>query len=197
MGLPDPNDVAAYDDLYARISVGTNRPLTGPIVISDYDPRWPELYEQQAARVRGALGDRVMRLEHLGSTSVPELAAKPVIDVVLEVADSADEPAYVSDLEAAGYGLKLREPDWHEHRLFKTPDEGVNLHVWSAGCTETERMVRFRDWLRSSAADRELYARTKRELAAREWKYRQQYADAKDAVVAEIMARAEAPTGAS
>jgi GrpB-like predicted nucleotidyltransferase (UPF0157 family) len=140
--------------------------------------------------VRAALGKRAVRIEHVGSTSVPGLVAKPIIDIVLEVRDSADEAAYVGDLEASGYVLRIREPDWFEHRLFKTAGQDVNLHVFSAGCSGTERMVGFRDWLRANAADRELYVRAKRELAALDWRYMQQYADAKTDVVEQIMARA-------
>jgi GrpB-like predicted nucleotidyltransferase (UPF0157 family) len=110
---------------------------------------------------------------------------------VLEVPDSAAESAFLPDLEAEGYILRVREPDWFEHRLFRTPDRDVHLHVFSAECPETERMVRFRDHLRTDAADRDLYARAKRELAARDWKYMQQYADAKSEVVGEIMSRAD------
>ena len=189
MGLPDPNDVAAYDELEKRV-IGGPRPLTGPIELYDYDPLWPEEYSEHAARIGAALGERAVRVEHAGSTSVPGLIAKPIVDIVLEVPDSADEPAYAGDLEAAGYALKIREPDWFEHRFFNTPDRSVHVHVFSRGCSETERMVRFRDWLRANPADRELYARAKRELAARDWKYMQQYADAKTDVVGEIMARA-------
>lgn len=132
-----------------------------------------------------------MRIEHVGSTSVPGLPAKPIIDIALEVPDSTDEPGYVPDMEAAGYVLRIREPEWFEHRVFKGPDTNVNLHVFSAACEEVDRMVLFRDHLRSTEADRELYARGKRELAARDWKYVQQYADAKTDVVREILARAE------
>ncbi len=189
MGLPDPDDVAAYDESEQR-RIGGPAPLTAPIELRDYDPRWPNLYDQQAARVRDALGERAVRVEHVGSTSVPGLAAKPIIDIVIEVPDSADEPAYVQDLEHAGYILRIREPDWFEHRFFRTDDGRVQLHVFSAACPETDRMVRFRDWLRANDADRALYERTKRELAARDWKYMQQYADAKTGVVAEIMTRA-------
>jgi GrpB-like predicted nucleotidyltransferase (UPF0157 family) len=110
------------------------------------------------------------------------------------VPDSADEPAYVPDLEAGGYALRIREPEWFEHRVFKGPDTNVNLHVFSAGCEEVDRMVLFRDHLRSNEADRKLYANGKRELAARDWKYVQQYADAKTDVVREIMDRAR-PAG--
>ena len=162
----------------------------GPIELRDYDPAWPDAYAREATRITGALGDRVVTLEHVGSTSVPGLAAKPIIDVVLEVADSADEPAYVPDLEAAGYVLRIREPSWFEHRLLRDASARVNLHVFSAGCAETARMVRFRDHLRASPADRDLYATVKRKLAVRGWKSVQQYADAKTDVVAEIMARA-------
>jgi GrpB-like predicted nucleotidyltransferase (UPF0157 family) len=192
VGLPDPNDVAAYDELEKRV-IGGPRPLSKPIELHDYDPTWPDLYAEHATRLHDALGDRLVRIEHVGSTSVPGLAAKPVIDIALEVADTTDEPAYVDDLEAAGYILRFREPEWFEHRLFKPADGGVNLHVFPAGCSETDRMVRFRDWLRNNDADRELYLQTKRDLAARDWKYMQQYADAKTGVVEEIMTRATAP----
>lgn len=93
--------------------------LTGRIRVVDYDPEWPRLYRREAERIRAVLGERVVRLEHIGSTSVPGLAAKPIIDVLLVVPDSADEPAYVPDLEAAGYVLVIREPDWYQHRCFK------------------------------------------------------------------------------
>ena len=187
-----PDDVAAYDAALAKVVLGGPQPLTAPIEIQNYDPAWPQLYAREEARVCKVLGDRVMRLAHAGSTSVPGLPAKPIIDMVLEVPDSADEPAYAPALEAVGYVLRIREPDWFEHRVFKGPDTNVNLHTFSAGCPETDRMLLFRDWLRANAADRDYYAATKRELARRDWKYVQQYADAKSGVVAEIMARATA-----
>jgi len=190
MGQSDPDDVAAYQQLLAEVTLGDPARLSGPITLCAYDPAWPGAYRRHAARIRAALGTRVARLEHVGSTSVPGLAAKPIIDVVLEVPDAADERSYLADLEAAGYTLTIREPDWFQHRLLSEPPAGVNLHVFSAGCAETIRMVRFRDWLRSDAADRDLYARTKRELASRRWTYMQQYADAKSEVVLAIMARA-------
>jgi len=188
----DPLDVEAYAAELAKVVIGELKPISQPIEIRDYDPDWPLLYEREETRIRAALGDRVVRLEHAGSTSVPGLPAKPLIDIVLEVPDSTDEVSYVPDLEAAGYVLRIREPDWFEHRLFKGPDTNVSVHTFSAGCDEVDRMLLFRDWLRENAADRELYAATKRELAARDWKYMQQYADAKTAVVLEIMARAQA-----
>jgi GrpB-like predicted nucleotidyltransferase (UPF0157 family) len=164
--------------------------MDGPIHLADYDPAWPGLFDVEAERIRAALGDRVLLLEHVGSTSVPGLAAKPIIDILLAVADPADEAAYVPPMEAAGYVLWIREPGWFAHRSFKGPDTDINLHVLPAGCPEIDRMLAFRDHLRSDAADRSLYERTKRELAARRWKYVQNYADAKNGVVDDILARA-------
>ena len=173
-------------------TIGEPKRLDGPVALAEYDPRWPELYALEEQRIRHALGDRVRLVEHAGSTSVPGLAAKPVLDIVLAVPDSADEPAYVPALEAGGYVLRIREPGWFEHRLFKGPDGNVNLHVFSEGCSEIERMLAFRDRLRSEPGERDLYLRAKRELAARRWEYVQHYADAKSAVVEEILARATA-----
>ena len=141
------------------------------------------------------LGDRALRLEHVGSTAVPGLAAKPVIDIVLEVAASANESAYAGELQGAGYRLRIREPEWNEHRMFTTPENDVNLHVFSTGCPEIDRMLVFRDWLRANDKDRELYARTKLALAQKQWKYTQNYADAKTDVVQEIMMRAKDARG--
>lgn len=164
--------------------------LDQPIELCEYDPAWPEQYEREAAKIRGALAERVRVLEHAGSTSVPGLAAKPIIDIVLAVADSADEGAYVPPLEQAGYVLAIREPDWHEHRCLKGTEPAVNLHVFTDGSSEIERMLAFRDRIRTNEADRLLYERTKRELAGRTWTYTQDYADAKTEVVEAILERA-------
>ena len=164
----------------------------GPIVLVDYDDAWPVRFEREARHIRTALGTRALMLEHVGSTSVPGLVAKPIIDIVLAVPDSSNEDDYVPALEAEGYRLRIREPDWYEHRMLRKTDPSVNLHVFSADCTEIDRMPRFRDHLRTNEADRQLYERTKLELAAREWAYVQDYADAKGDVVEEIIARAVA-----
>lgn len=171
-------------------TIGPLQPLAGKIVIVDYDPRWPEQYATEARKIRGALGARALLLEHVGSTSVPNLAAKPILDIVLVVANSADEASYVPALEQAEYVLRNREPAWYEHRVLKGVEPAVNLHVFSLGCPETERMALMRDWLRTHDDDRALYEKTKRELAQRTWKYVQNYADAKTAVVEAILARA-------
>jgi GrpB-like predicted nucleotidyltransferase (UPF0157 family) len=180
------------EEIRAAWAEGYTPPSGQAIIISDYDPEWPRMYQREERRIRAALGRRVVMLEHVGSTSVPGLAAKPRIDMLLIVPDSSDEPAYVPALEAAGYALAIREPDWYQHRCFKGPDTDINLHVFSPGCPEIERMLGFRDWLRAHPDDRQLYERTKRELAAKDWKYVQNYADAKTEVVEEIIARARA-----
>lgn len=178
------------DERLREVTIGEPALHNDRIVLAEYDARWPDRFASEAARIAPALGERALRLEHVGSTSVPGLAAKPVVDILLEVSDSSDEAAYVPALESAGYVLRIREPAWHGHRLFKRPGAEINLHVFGRGCTETARMLAFRDRLRTSAADRDLYERTKRELAQRQWKYVQNYADAKSAVVEEILARA-------
>jgi GrpB-like predicted nucleotidyltransferase (UPF0157 family) len=183
------------DQELQAVTVGEREPHNAPVTLVDYDPAWPGLFEREEARIRAALGDTVVRLEHTGSTSVPGLAAKPIIDMTLIVPDSSDEAAYVARLEAAGYQLRIREPQWHEHRLLLGPDTAAHLHVFSTGSVELDRMVGFRDWLRTHPDDRELYERTKRDLAARTWRHVQHYADAKTEVVEAIMARAGLPPG--
>ncbi|GAB3142149.1 GrpB family protein [Amycolatopsis stemonae] len=184
---------ALSDDEIESGWVGGDAPqLNSTVLLVDYDPEWPALYEREAERIRGVLGERVLVLEHVGSTSVPGLCAKPCVDVLLEVPDSDDEAAYLPALEAAGYRLVIREPDWEKHRCFKGPDTNINLHVYSPGNGQTPRYRLFRDRLRSHPEERDLYAAKKRELAAKEWKYVQQYADAKSAVVEEIIGRARA-----
>jgi GrpB-like predicted nucleotidyltransferase (UPF0157 family) len=157
------------------------------IVIVDHDPRWAERYEHERARVVAALGSRALAVEHIGSTSVPGLAAKPIIDIDLTVADVDDEDAYVPDLVAAGYVLRVREPD---HRMLRTPERDVHLHVCAPGSDWETRHLVFRDWLRTHPADRQRYEDVKRELAARQWDDTNDYADAKTDIVADIMARA-------
>jgi len=194
MADPTPNvdrAPSAEEEIVAA-RIGPPTLLNGPIYLAEYDPDWPRLFQREAERIRRALGERVLLVEHTGSTSVPGLAAKPLIDILLVVPDSADEPQYVPDLEAAGYVLRIREPDWYQHRVFKGPDTDVNLHVFSEGCEEIERILLFRDRLRADDADRALYERTKRDLARRTWKYTQNYADAKSTVVEAIIARARA-----
>jgi GrpB-like predicted nucleotidyltransferase (UPF0157 family) len=169
--------------------------LTGRIQVVDYDPRWPDLFRREADRIRAALGERVLLLEHIGSTSVPGLAAKPIVDILLVVPDPSDEPAYLPDLEAAGYVLVIREPEWFQHRCLKGPDTNINLHVHPPDSPEVERNLLFRERLRAFPEDRARYQRVKRQLAERDWTYVQEYADAKSEVVEDIIARARAAAG--
>jgi GrpB-like predicted nucleotidyltransferase (UPF0157 family) len=166
--------------------------MNRPVRLDPYDPAWLKTFERLAAGIRAALGPTALAIHHAGSTSVPGLSAKPVIDIVLAVPDSADEAAYAPALEAIGYALHVREPDWFEHRLLKYEDPAVNLHVFAGGCTEIDRMLAFRDWLRTHDDDRALYQSAKLRLAAQTWTYMQDYADAKTAVVEAIIARATA-----
>ncbi|HEX2131469.1 MAG TPA: GrpB family protein [Actinophytocola sp.] len=185
------------EDRLRAVTIGELNPYGTKVVVEDYDPRWPALFAETQAAIAAVLGDRALAIEHTGSTSVPGLPAKPVIDILLQVADSANEPTYVPDLERAGYVLRIREPDWLEHRvLHRRVKHGaphdVNLHVFSPrhAAAEIARILAFRDWLRSHDDDRDRYAATKRDLARRNWKYVQDYADAKSRIVEEILARA-------
>jgi GrpB-like predicted nucleotidyltransferase (UPF0157 family) len=173
----------------ARVS-GAVTPHHATIALCPYDPAWPQCYAAQEQKIRAALGEAALVLEHVGSTSIPGIAAKPIIDILLAVANSADEEAYVPALTAQGFRLHIREPDWHQHRLLKGDDPPVNLHVFTVGSSEIVRVLAFRDRCRSHPEERALYERTKRELASRVWRHVQHYANAKGDVVEEIIARA-------
>ncbi len=185
------------DDGIAASMIGDLQPYAVKVVVEEYNPAWPTWYAEEEAAIRAALGDLALRIEHTGSTSVRGLAAKPLIDILLLVPDAADEAAYLPALEAAGYALRVRQPDWYQHRcLVGRVESGarrsVNLHVFApeSGAPEIERILAFRDWLRTHEDDRNYYERTKRELARREWKYVQHYANAKSEVIEEILGRA-------
>jgi len=160
------------------------------IVLEPYSDEWPALFAHEARCIETALDGLAIEVHHTGSTSVPGLRAKPIIDITLEVPDSTDEDAFVPALVASGYEFLFREPEWFEHRLLRRADPRVNLHVFSAGSVETERMLAFRDHLRLDDSDRALYESTKLSLAEREWDTVQDYADAKTDVVTAILARA-------
>lgn len=161
--------------------------VDGSIVLAPYDRAWPAAFEGQATLIRTALGPVATDVEHVGSTSVPGLAAKPILDINLLVVDSADEPSYVPALEALGYALHIREPGWHEHRLLRLEEPRVNLHVFTTGSPEHNRMIRFRDRLRRDPEALELYLTTKQRLAAQHWERVQDYADEKSVVIEQIL----------
>lgn len=160
------------------------------IVIADYDPRWPAQFQKHASLIAQALGSQALAIEHIGSTSVPGLAAKPIIDLDVVVADSCDEAAYLPALLAAGYVLRVREPKWHEHRMLRTPELDVHVHVFSRGCDEVSRHLAFRDHLRDHAEDRQRYEELKHRLAREDWSDMNAYSHAKSEIVDEILARA-------
>jgi GrpB-like predicted nucleotidyltransferase (UPF0157 family) len=168
--------------------IGEIRPQA--IVIADYDPAWPERFRREEAKIRRSLGEAALAVEHIGSTSVPRLAAKPIVDILLVVEDSGEEASYLPAMEEAGYVLRVREPNFEEHRMFRTPGKDVHVHVFSVGSKEIERLLLLRDRLRGKERDRELYASTKRKLASRDWPSMQHYADAKSGVVEGILKRA-------
>ena len=162
------------------------------IVIAEYDAAWPERFRREEAKIRTALGHAALVVEHIGSTSVPGLAAKPIVDILLVVEDSGDEASYLPAIEQAGYVLRVREPDWYEHRMFRTPEKDVHVHVLSGGSPEINRLLLLRDHLRENEGDRELYTSTKRKLASRDWPSGDHYADAKTGVIEGILSRATA-----
>lgn len=188
----DENSRPRSDEELQKSIVGELKSHNAPITLVEYDPSWKELFEREAHRIRSILGSKVLQIEHVGSTSVPGLCAKPIIDILLVVEDSADESSYVPEMESAGYTLRVREPQWFEHRMFKGPDTDINLHVFSKGTSEIKRMLLFRDRLRNNEADREKYAQVKRSLAKNRWRHIQHYADAKTSIIQEIMERADA-----
>ncbi len=164
------------------------------IKIVEYDLDWPKKFDVHATIIADALAGANQRIEHIGSTSVPGLAAKPIIDILVVVADSAHESVYLAGLETAGYILRVREPDWNEHRMFRTPEKDVHIHIYSAGCPEIERCLTFRDRLRKNVDDRSRYEQTKRALAAHDWPDMNAYANAKSDIIASILAAAQLQT---
>jgi GrpB-like predicted nucleotidyltransferase (UPF0157 family) len=158
----------------------------------DYDPTWPAKFELHRAIIAKALSDVALQIEHIGSSSVPGLAAKPIIDILVVVEDSTEESTYLPQLDAVGYLLRVREPDWNDHRMLRTPERDVHVHVYSAGCREIERSLTFRERLRTNAGDRRRYEATKRALAKRDWPHMNAYANAKTEVIEDIIAAARA-----
>lgn len=159
------------------------------LVLADPDPRWAAEYAVHEQRIRGALGDVAVQVEHIGSTAVPGLAAKPIVDVLVTVDDVTAEEDYLDPLLDAGYELRVREPG---HRLVRTPARDVHVHVLAVGDPAADDYLLLRDRLRAHAGDRDLYERTKRALLEREWADMNAYAEAKTEVVEAIKARARA-----
>jgi GrpB-like predicted nucleotidyltransferase (UPF0157 family) len=169
--------------------VGEAGPPSQPIVVVDADPSWPIWFADEAARIGALLGGVAISIEHVGSTSVPDLPAKPIIDIDVLVADSSAEDGYVSVLERAGYRHVLREPWWNGHRMLVGPGGRFNLHVFPSGAPEPVRHLLFRDWLRSHPDDRQLYADAKLRLADETATNPEAYNLAKNTVIDDIYSR--------
>lgn len=178
----DPEQLDAYLD--AVLIGGRER---RKIVIAEYDAGWPRRFEVERGRIAKALGAAALCIEHVGSTAIPGLAAKPIIDVLVMVSEIGDETSYVPALERAGYELRVLEPD---HRMFRTPERDAHVHVWGAGDPEVSRTLAFRDRLRESPSDRAEYELLKRSLAQRDWPDMNHYAEAKGPLIKAILARA-------
>ena len=193
--MPAPANPETDEEMAALRVSGRVTPHNAKIDLAPYDPTWPAQYDAEAAKIRSALGDGALVLEHVGSTSIPGVSAKPIIDILLAVADSSDEGSYVPALTAQGYRLHVREPDWEQHRVMKGELPDVNLHVFTVGSREIGRMLGFRDRCRGHPGERQLYEDTKRRLAEQVWRHVQHYANAKAEVVEAIIARALGPVG--
>lgn len=167
--IPNAREIVTFDDAPPPPGAGPWVAGQGPMTelrLVAADPSWPERYTMLAAVITEALGDFALAVEHVGSTSVPGLLAKPVIDIDLTVDDSCNEQTYVPALERRGFVLVVREPWWYEHRCLRREDPACNLHVFSLDCAEAERHRIFRDWLRAHPEDCSLYAAAKTAAAA-------------------------------
>jgi GrpB-like predicted nucleotidyltransferase (UPF0157 family) len=158
------------------------------IAVVDYDPSWPDRFQRHKTRITAALGPTARRIEHIGSTAVPDLAAKPIVDIVVAIDNMGDDTSYGPALERAGYVLRVREEG---HQMFRTPELDVHIHIWPDESAEITRHLLFRDWLRFDLGDRRAYEELKRSLAQRDWEDMNHYANAKTALIADIMVRAE------
>lgn len=159
------------------------------IILVEHRASWAQSFSDHAARIAAAVGPAALQVEHIGSTSIPGLAAKPILDILLVVPDITAEEDYLPQLLGEGYVLRVREPG---HRLLRTPERDLHLHVLQAGDPAASDYLLLRDWLRSQPRDRALYEATKRELTSRDWPDMNAYADAKTDVIEAIKARARA-----
>lgn len=206
--MPKLIDIVTFHEPPVPAGQSAYLPGAGPspeIEIAEWNDAWPEQFQLLAERVREALGWRALAIEHVGSTSVRGLPAKPIIDIDLIVADPNDERSYVPALQRAGFELRVREPWWFGHRFLRHVDPACNLHVFGFDSPETIKHRIFRDWLRANPSDRELYANAKRKasgLSRDAGEHSMQYNARKEAVIREIYQRAfiamgliEAPPG--
>lgn len=193
--MPTAREIATFHDgpPPGAASPWVVQPAREPIDMVPADPAWPVVFEEIAAGLREVLGARVLDLLHVGSTSVPGLAAKPVIDIDLIVANPANEPSWLPALEAAGFVLTAREPWWHEHRMLRGYDPRSNIHIFGPDAAEPWKHRIFRDHLLRDHTDRDRYARAKQDaarLASAEYETVMEYNRRKEEVIRAIYARA-------
>jgi GrpB-like predicted nucleotidyltransferase (UPF0157 family) len=200
--MPNRAEIVSFDDAppppgAPSAWLGDSRPRAG-ITIAEPDPAWPLLYDDLARRISAALRWRALQLDHVGSTSVPGLPAKPVIDIDLTVADPGREQDYVPALEQAGFRLVIREPWWHGHRCLSGDEPRCNVHVFGFESPELVRHRIFRDWLRGNPDDRDRYAAIKRQAASEAnaaGEHVMQYNARKEQIIRDIYLRAFLATG--
>lgn len=173
----------------ATIGGQRTRLVNGSITIMPPQERWHEDFLYLKGLVASALGEKALAIEHIGSTSVEGLHAKPIIDMDLLVADSSNEESYLQDLTDKAFVLTIREPEWEEHRMFKFANPACNLHVFSRDSIEYRRHVAFRDWLNENEEDRLLYGNLKRSLALKSFDSVMAYNNEKAELIYEIYER--------
>ena len=199
--MPSRAEIVLSDDFPppsgADARVSGAAPAIG-IEVTDPDPTWPRQYDDLADRIQDAMGWRVLQLEHVGSTSVQGLAAKPIIDIDLTVADPDREQDYIPALEAIGFRLAIREPWWYGHRVLRAAEPHCNLHVFGFDSPELVKHRIFRDWLQGNPDERDRYAAAKREAASEasvRGEHVMQYNARKQQVIREIYHRAFVAAG--
>ncbi|MBE3002414.1 GrpB family protein [Nocardiopsis sp. HNM0947] len=191
MAPPEPPELPTRGQDRPSPELASKNLVDGRVYLAEPDPKWPYLFEREALRIRQALGERVLLLEHVGSTAVPGLIAKPCVDILLCVDEPADEDAYVPDLEKVGYTLAIRKPDWHDHRVLGGNQVNINLHVFAPECEQVGFLLRLRDHLCEDADARARYTEVKTALAERTWDHILEYVDAKTEVVQELLDQAK------
>ena len=185
-------------DIWPGFTVTQGSERSGdPIRIAEYDSQWPLRFQQWQQRLAAELGETAVRIEHVGSTSVPDLPAKPIVDIQISVRDLEDESNYVPQLERSGNQLRSRDELHRYFRPFSGQPRDRHIHVCASGSTWEREHLLFRDYLRTHVAARDRYAAAKRQAAARWADDGWAYTDAKSLVILSILREAEEWAGQS
>ena len=193
-----PEHTGANVPISGELQILSKRTVPLPLEVVQPDPSWPAQFNVIKAKIEAALGSSLLAVSHVGSTSVPDLPAKPIIDMDVTVANIQDESTYAPALEAAGFQFLHREPSWNKHRLFYNYDPPANLHVFGSDSKELIRHAAMRDWLLTHPEDRKRYAEVKVEAskaAIANGEDVNQYNDRKSPVLQDILVRALAAVG--